>query len=80
MKKIIFGGIAIVAIAVIVAFNMNVKSDNYDLSSVSLENIEALANTPSNLYQTMGRCDSSLDIDFKCKTEYTAEKCSKNCN
>ena len=44
MKKIFFGGIAIVAIAAAVAFSVNVKSNDYGLSDLALRNAEALAN------------------------------------
>jgi len=44
MKKIIFGGIAIVAIAVAVAFCVTMKATDYGLSDLTLSNAEALAN------------------------------------
>ena len=44
MKKVIFGGIAILGIAVAVAWNVNISSQNSDLSGMSLANIETLAN------------------------------------
>jgi len=43
MKKIIFGGIAIVAIAVAIAFSLNVKTTESGLSDLALSNVEALA-------------------------------------
>ncbi|MDR1582346.1 MAG: NVEALA domain-containing protein [Prevotellaceae bacterium] len=43
MKKKIFGGIAILAIAAVAVINVNLSSKSNDLSSVSLANIEALA-------------------------------------
>jgi len=44
MKKIVFGGIAIVVIAVVAALSVNLKSNEYGLSEVGLSNVEALAN------------------------------------
>ena len=46
MKKIIFGGIAIVAIAVAIAFSLNVKTTESGLSDLALSNVEALADKP----------------------------------
>ncbi|GBU08814.1 hypothetical protein AwDysgo_21450 [Bacteroidales bacterium] len=48
MKKKIFGGIAVLAFAAIVAFNVGLtKSDDNLLSDLSLANIEALASGES---------------------------------
>ena len=44
MKKKIFGGIAVLAIAAMAAFNLNLSVGNNHSSSLSLMNIEALAN------------------------------------
>lgn len=41
MKKTIFGGVAILAVAAVVAFSVNFNT--FNLSSLALENIEALA-------------------------------------
>jgi len=46
MKKIIFGGIAIVAIAGAIAFSVTMKTTDYGLSDLSLSNVEALATKP----------------------------------
>ena len=43
MKNKIFGSIAILAIAAIAAFNMNINTNENGLSEVSLANVEALA-------------------------------------
>ena len=43
MKKILLGGIAIVAIAVATALNVNVKSNDSGLSELGIRNVEALA-------------------------------------
>jgi hypothetical protein len=45
MKNKIFGSIAILAIAAIAAFNMNINANG--LSEVSLSNVEALASESS---------------------------------
>ncbi len=42
MKKKIFSGIAVLAIATVAAFNVNFSTGN-DLSDISLANVEALA-------------------------------------
>jgi len=43
MKKKIFGGIVILAIAAMAAFNVNMNTQNENLSDLSLANVEALA-------------------------------------
>lgn len=43
MKKIILGGIAVLAITATVVFNVNLNAQGEKLSDVSLANIEALA-------------------------------------
>ena len=45
MKKKIFGGIAVIAIAAAMALNLNFSTNNNKLSNISLANIEALART-----------------------------------
>lgn len=52
MKKKILGGIAVIAIAVLLAFNVNI-SRNDKLTKLSISNIDALAQTVS--------------IDFYCR-------------
>ena len=47
MKKKIFGAIAVLTIAIAISININLNKDN-DLSSVSLANLEALANNTTN--------------------------------
>jgi len=49
MKKIIFGGIAIVVIAVVAALSVNLKSNEYGLSELGLNNAEALAGDPPSI-------------------------------
>ncbi|GHT65362.1 hypothetical protein AGMMS50239_24960 [Bacteroidia bacterium] len=48
MKKKIFGGIAVLAIAAVAAWNVNLNSQKSDLSDVFLANVEALAQGESN--------------------------------
>ena len=43
MKKKIFGSLAVLIIAAITAFNVNINSQEEGLSDVSLANVEALA-------------------------------------
>ena len=43
MKKKIFGGIAVLAIAAVAALNLNFNTQSNDFSVVSLTNVEALA-------------------------------------
>jgi len=43
MKKKIFGSIAVLVIAAMTAFNVNINSNDNGLSDVSLANVEALA-------------------------------------
>jgi hypothetical protein len=45
MKKTILGGIAVIAFAIAIAINVNLSSQDA-LSSVSLANLEALADPP----------------------------------
>jgi hypothetical protein len=49
MKKKIFGGIALLAIAATAVWNVNLNSQSNDLSAVSLANIEALAQEGSGV-------------------------------
>lgn len=43
MKKKIFGGITVLAIAAMAAFNLNLNTQENDMSLLSLANVEALA-------------------------------------
>ena len=60
-KKKLFGSIAILSIAAMTAFNVNVNSKEKGLSDVSLANVEALA---SNERPTTEDCKEW------CKTNY----------
>lgn len=48
MKKKILGGIAVLAIAVVAAFNVNISVQENGLSDISLDNVEALAGEGSS--------------------------------
>lgn len=55
MKKKIVGGIAVLAIAAVAAFNVNLNAQEERLSNISLANLEALAqneNGEDRLYET----------------------------
>ena len=61
MKKIIFGGIAVVAIAVAMALSVSLNAKNNNLSSISLANVEALTQPenpmcPTGCYEGSGGC------------------------
>jgi len=50
MKKKFLGVIAIAVIALAVALNVNVKSNDYGLSDLALDNVEALGNQKPHCY------------------------------
>lgn len=72
MKKKILGGIAVMAIAAIATFNININIDASDaLSSISLSNVEALAQTESGGGYAYVNCDGhniqcTGTGDYKC--------------
>ena len=72
MKKKLFYGFAVLGIAVVVAFNMNLSSNGSGLSDISLANVEALARDEGG-----GNCDGCADIGWgthqilKCDCSYT---------
>jgi hypothetical protein len=47
MKKYILSGIAVLAVATVVALNVSLNSQSEELSDLSLANVEALANGES---------------------------------
>jgi hypothetical protein len=64
MKKKILGGIAVMAIAAVTAFNVNFTTQDNNLSDISLANVEALAQNESGTggktcYKTVTTKDSS---------------------
>ena len=50
MKKKFFGSLAVLAIAAVAAFNVNVNTQEEGLSDVSLDNVEALAGEKGDGY------------------------------
>jgi hypothetical protein len=66
MKKIIFGGIAVLTIVAITAWNVNLNSQKNKLSDISLANMEALASEGGN------GCDyCCYDSLYNCYTYYS---------
>ena len=57
MKKKIFGGLLVLAIAAVAAFNLNLNSEDSGFSLLSLVNVEALAGDDENT----GKLDTSYD-------------------
>lgn len=51
MKKKVLGSIAVLAIAALTAFNVNINSQDNGLSDISLDNVEALASESSSKYK-----------------------------
>ena len=84
-KRLLFGFVALI-IAAIVAFAMNVNSNDYGLSDISLANIEALA-TSENGSDCQGCLQWDPDRDeiegVKCKSTGCTEEykglCDKWC-
>jgi hypothetical protein len=58
MKKKIFGGIAVVAIAAITLFNVNINQ-KHDTSLLALANVEALAECEQGAQQQSNNCIAS---------------------
>jgi hypothetical protein len=69
MKKKILGGIALLTIAAVAAWNVDLNSQRNELSAVSLANVEALAGESS------GHCMASPNYYF-CDTEFNGYYCS----
>jgi hypothetical protein len=81
MKKKVFGGIAVLVIAAIAAFNVNFNSQSNELSAISLANVEALAIEISSPGQWVAhtlegehswRCDSGGRV---CCPDFLTESC-----
>jgi len=62
MKKTIIGSIAIIAIAAVAAFNVQLNTTDNKLSNISLANVEALANR---------EIIKDKEEDSKCATKYS---------
>ena len=85
MKKKLLFGFTVLTIATVVAFTMNVSSNDYGLSDISFANVEALATSESG-----SDCEGCLEwrVDYntegvKCKsngcTEIYNGYCAKWC-
>jgi hypothetical protein len=68
MKKKILGGVALLAIAAVAAWNVSLNSQGNELSAVSLANVEALAYELPDVVitcgATEGRCWESDGYDI----------------
>ena len=69
INKKIIGSIAVLAIAAITAFNVNVNTQETRLSDVSLDNVEALA-SESSAYFCLNLSGCRFDINFNCHVYY----------
>ena len=56
MKKKIFGGLLVLAIAAVAAFNLNLNSEDSEFSLLSLANVEALASMEIELPEVVIEC------------------------
>lgn len=70
MKKIIFGGITVLAIAAAITFNVNLNSRSEKLSDVSLANVEALADGESD-----SNCRTGIRWTIEWNYEYHRNVC-----
>jgi predicted exporter len=86
MKKKLFGSIAVLAIAAMAAFNVNINnSSENDLSLISLNEVEALAQeaklcSSAGSSNNNGRCEREYwQIDWTCKDAswYQSKDCVK---
>ena len=73
MNRKILYGLAVLAIAVVAAFNMNISSKGDGLSDLSLANVEALAQTETTEeFKEFTGCDPKLTPSIckgkNCKT------------
>jgi hypothetical protein len=77
MKKIILSGIALLAVAVVAAINVNLGSRSNELSDISLANVEALADPECNAKQGdpcyKGSYNSNLPLAVSCGTPCTMD-------
>ncbi|GHT71297.1 hypothetical protein FACS189455_2770 [Bacteroidia bacterium] len=58
MKKIVFAGIAVLAITATVVFNVNLNAQGEKLADVSLANVEALADGEYPIGPYLNNCYS----------------------
>ena len=64
MKKKLLYGFAVLAIAAVAAVNVNLRSNRYGLSDVSLANVEALARTETTEEFAAIGCECSEDKEY----------------
>lgn len=71
MKKKILGGIAVLAIAVVAAFNVSINTQDSGMSLISLENVEALASgEASSTYYSSDLDDCGTGGSSVCSREH----------
>ena len=68
-KKKFLGSLAILVIAAITAFNVNVNTKETRLSDVSLDNVEALT-SESGAYYCLNLSGCNFDMNFNCHVYY----------
>jgi len=81
MKKKLFFGFAVLAIAAVGTFTMNVNSNDYGLSDIALANVEALAQSEGGS-GCQGCLEWKKDFDsagVKCKSNGCEEEYSGTC-
>ena len=83
MKKKIFGGIAVLAIAAVAAWNVgvNLNSQKSGLSDVLLANIEALGQSENGCYTRPGDNNGDCTTDgtvYFCENSFWFHDCVKN--
>ena len=75
MKKKLFFGFAVLAIAAVGTFTMNVNSNDYGLSDISLANVEVLAQSENG-----SGCDACAEFDtYGGSDNITTLTCFKSC-
>lgn len=80
MKKRILGVIIVAVVAITAGWNFNQSENDVMLSDLALANVDALASGEDGetRYQSMGYCSPS-EMNYKCVTRQTAEKCRRHC-
>jgi len=73
MKKKIFGGITVLVIAIVAAWNVNFSSKTNWMSNVMLSNVEALAQETAPIYYVLG-CSNHNNYTM-CGYTVTAQRC-----
>ncbi|MFV0420296.1 MAG: NVEALA domain-containing protein [Dysgonomonas sp.] len=82
MKKKIFGGIAVLAIAAMAAFNVNLNISDVETSALSLANVEALASEVDlkgelDKLSFSDYCKSHPELGCKITVTYNGQSLSK---